>query len=56
MRVEGVAAVTRELRDMDRKAVNKLKADMRMSIMPMAKEIAGTVPPQAPCLVWSARA
>jgi hypothetical protein len=48
MRVEGVASLTRELRDLDRKAINKLKADMRMSIMPMAKEIAGTVPPQAP--------
>lgn len=48
MRVEGVAAVTRELRDMDRKAVNKLRAVMRATIMPVAKSIAADVPQQAP--------
>jgi hypothetical protein len=48
MRVEGVSAVTRELRGMDRKAVNKLKAVMRQTIMPVAKEIASTVPDKAP--------
>jgi hypothetical protein len=48
MRVEGVAAVTRELRDLDRKALNKLKAVMRGSIMPIAKSIAADVPEQAP--------
>jgi hypothetical protein len=48
MRVEGVARVTRELRDLDRKAVNKLKAVMRATIMPIAKEIAGDVPSEPP--------
>jgi hypothetical protein len=48
MRVEGVAAVTRELRDLDRKAVNKLKAVMRATIMPVAKSIASAVPSTPP--------
>ena len=48
MRVEGVARVTRELRDLDRKAVNKLKAVMRATIMPVAKSVAGDVPDAAP--------
>ena len=48
MRVEGVAAVTRELRGLDRKALNKLKQVMRASIMPVAKSIASDVPDRAP--------
>lgn len=48
MRVEGVADVTKELRNLDRKALNKLRAEMRGSINPIAKAIAGDVPEQAP--------
>ena len=48
MRVEGVAAVTRELRDLDRKALNKLKAVMRATITPVAKSVASDVPDQPP--------
>jgi hypothetical protein len=48
MRVEGINAVTRELRTLDRKAVNKLKAVMRQTITPVAKSIAGDVPDAAP--------
>lgn len=48
MRVEGVASVTKELRNLDRKAINKLRAEMRGSINPVAKAIAGDVPQQAP--------
>jgi hypothetical protein len=48
MRVEGVASLTRELRDLDRKAVNKLKAVMRATINPVAKSIASDVPSSAP--------
>lgn len=48
MRVEGIAELTATLRTLDRKALNQLRADMRGSIMPIAKEIAGDVPPQAP--------
>ena len=48
MRVDGVASVTKELRSLDRKAVNKLRAEMRGSINPVMREIAGTVPPEAP--------
>ena len=48
MRVEGVADVTKALRNLDRKALNTLRSEMRRSIMPIAKEIAGDVPPQPP--------
>ena len=48
MRVEGIASVTRELRGLDRKAVNKLRAEMRASITPVMRDIAGDVPPEAP--------
>jgi hypothetical protein len=48
MRVEGIASVTKELRDLDRKAVNKLRAEMRASINPVMREIAGDVPSEAP--------
>ena len=48
MRVEGIASVTNVLRDMDKKTVNKLRADMRASVMTVAKEIAGDVPPTPP--------
>jgi hypothetical protein len=48
MRVEGIASVTKELRDLDRKAVNTLRAEMRASITPVMREIAGDVPTQAP--------
>ena len=48
MRAEGVASVTRELRSLDRKAVNELRKHMRAAILPIAKEIAGEVPSQAP--------
>jgi hypothetical protein len=48
MRVEGVADVTKALRNLDRKAVNKLRAEMRGSINPVARDIAGDVPDQPP--------
>ena len=48
MRAEGVASVTRELRSLDRKAVNELRKHMRAAILPITKEIAGEVPSQAP--------
>jgi hypothetical protein len=48
MRVEGIASLTATLRTLDRKAVNRLRADMRGSVMPIAKAIAGDVPPEAP--------
>ena len=48
MRVDGIADVTKALRDMDRKTLNSLRSEMRRSIMPIAKEIAGDVPPEPP--------
>ena len=48
MRVEGIAELTATLRTLDRKALNKLRAEMRGSINPVAKAIAGDVPNQAP--------
>jgi hypothetical protein len=48
MRVEGIASVTKELRSLDRKALNTLRAEMRASITPVMREIAGDVPTQAP--------
>jgi len=48
MRVEGIATVTKELRNLDRKAINKLRAEMRGAINPVAKSIAGDVPEQPP--------
>jgi len=48
MRVDGIADVTKVLRDLDRKSLNKLRSQMRASINPVAKAIAGDVPEQAP--------
>lgn len=48
MRVEGLAQLNNTLRDLDRKALNKLRAEMRGSINPVAKAIASDVPEQAP--------
>lgn len=48
MRVEGLADVSKILRGMDSKVANKVRADMRSSILPVAKEIAGDVPPIPP--------
>ena len=48
MRVEGVASVVRELRQLDRKALNKLRTVMRQTIMPIARSVAGDVPEKAP--------
>ena len=48
MRVDGVAGVTKALRNLDRKALNKLRAEMRGSINPVAKAIAGDVPETPP--------
>ena len=48
MRVEGIASVTKELRGLDRKALNELRKHMRANILPITKEIAGEVPPEAP--------
>ena len=48
MRVEGISELTRTLRGLDRKALNKLRAEMRGSINPVAKAIAADVPEQAP--------
>ena len=48
MRVEGISELTRTLRGLDRKALNTLRAEMRGSINPIAKEIAADVPPEPP--------
>ena len=48
MRVEGISQLTSTLRGLDRKALNKLRAEMRGSINPVAKAIASDVPEQAP--------
>jgi len=48
MRVEGIASLTSTLRTLDRKAVNRLRAEMRGSITPVAKAIGGDVPEAAP--------
>jgi hypothetical protein len=48
MRVEGISQLNNTLRGLDRKAINRLRADMRGSVMPIAKAIAGDVPPEAP--------
>jgi len=48
MRVEGIADLTSTLRSLDRKAVNKLRAEMRGSINPVAKAIGSDVPSEAP--------
>lgn len=48
MRVEGVADVTKALRNLDRKALNKLRAEMRGSINTVARDIAGDVPETPP--------
>ena len=48
MRVEGISELTRTLRGLDRKALNKLRAEMRGSINPVAKAIAADVPEQPP--------
>lgn len=44
MRVEGLIEVTNALRDMDRKSANAMRAKLRVTILPVAKEIAGDVP------------
>lgn len=48
MRVEGINSLINELRTLDRKALNKLRANMRSSVNPVAKAIAGDVPQEAP--------
>jgi len=48
MRVEGISQLTSTLRSLDRKALNRLRAEMRATINPVAKAIAGDVPAQAP--------
>ena len=48
MRVEGIASVTKELRSLDRKALNALRGEMRASINPIMREIAADVPSEAP--------
>ena len=48
MRVEGLAEVGNILRDMDRKVANKVRAEMRASILSVASEIAGDVPATPP--------
>lgn len=48
MRVEGLIEVTNALRDMDRKSANAMRAKLRTTILPVAKEIAGDVPLVAP--------
>ena len=48
MRVEGLADVGNILRGMDRKVANKVRADMRSSILAVASEIAGDVPQSPP--------
>ena len=48
MRVEGLAQLNNTLRDLDRKALNKLKGEMRGSIKPVASAIANDVPETPP--------
>ena len=48
MRVEGLASLNNELRSLDRKALNKLRGEMRKSITPVMREIANDVPSEAP--------
>ena len=48
MRVEGISQLNNTLRGLDRKALNKLKAQMRATINPVARAIASDVPEQAP--------
>ena len=48
MRVEGISQLTATLRTLDRKAVNKLRAEMRATINPVANAIGSDVPQQAP--------
>jgi hypothetical protein len=48
MRVEGLAQLNNTLRDLDRKALNKLKGEMRGSINSVARDIAGDVPETPP--------
>jgi hypothetical protein len=48
MRVEGLAQLSATLRTLDRKALNKLRAEMRGSINPVAQAIGRDVPQQAP--------
>ena len=48
MRVDGISQLNNTLRGLDRKALNKLKSQMRASINPVARAIAGDVPEQAP--------
>ena len=48
MRVEGLAQLNNTLRDLDRKALNKLKGEMRKSIKPVASAIANDVPETHP--------
>ena len=48
MRVEGLAQLNNTLRDLDRKALNKLKGEMRKSIKPVASAIANDVPQTPP--------
>lgn len=48
MRARGLSEITKELRNLDRKAANAMRAKLRSAIIPTAKEIAGTVPPNPP--------
>lgn len=48
MRVEGISQLTATLRTLDRKALNQLRAQMRATINPVAKAIAGDVPATPP--------
>ena len=48
MRVEGLAQLNNTLRDLDRKALNKLRGEMRKSIKPVASAIANDVPETPP--------
>jgi len=48
MRVDGISQLNNTLRGLDRKALNKLKAQMRATINPVARAIASDVPEQAP--------
>lgn len=48
MDVKGLAQLNNTLRDLDRKALNKLKGEMRKSIKPVASAIANDVPETPP--------
>lgn len=48
MRARGLSELNKTLRDLDRKAANEMRRQLRATIIPVAREIAGDVPEQPP--------